>query len=101
VSAQREDDLRLLKELLELDDERVPAAFHGMLVRLDRSGYPLTPRQRAWANDVAKRVGVDSSDGPEEDGPEPTRLTSGPVPRGREVPIMAGPLPKRPPGRRT
>jgi hypothetical protein len=99
IAARREDDLRVLRELLALDDERVPDDFAGMLDRLERGSWSLSERQRAWVNDVARRCDVEPSDGPEDDAPKETRLTPGPVPRGREVESMVGALPKRPPGR--
>ena len=106
---QRNRDLRLLRELCEevevggtaLD---VPEAFYEMLVRLEEGRMRvLSPKQRKWANAFAERSGwIEPSDGPEEDGgPEPTRLTDGPVPRGREVEIMVKDKPLRPPTRRT
>jgi hypothetical protein len=105
--AQRQSDLRILRELCEEGEVEgtsldVPEAFYEMLVRLDeRMQETLTPKQRKWVNAVAARSGfIEESEGPEDDGgPEPTRLTSGPVPRGREVPILVRDKPLRPPGR--
>jgi hypothetical protein len=99
---QRGQDLRVLRALeSELGDE-LPDALESMLLRLDeRRQDTLTPAQRKWVNDVAARNQVAPSVGPEEDdGPEPTRLTAGEVPRGKEVAPMFAKGPLRPPGRR-
>lgn len=106
---QGERDQRLLKELVAaVDDERgrlsdsEQQAFEGMLDTLEAGRFPcLTGRQRKWANDVAERLGVEPSQGPEDDTPKDTRFTQGPVPRGREVPLMVKGQAKCPPGRRT
>jgi hypothetical protein len=112
--AQRREDVRALDEILS-DDEHFgpdresecepPEAFHDMLDRLTRGRQQvLTPKQRWWVNQVARQLDVEPSDGPEadpkDDAPPMTRLTSGPIPRGREVELLVKDKPLKPPGRR-
>jgi hypothetical protein len=112
---QGERDQRMLKELIRGSEEDRAApwrepylkeseqqAFEDMLDTLEAGRFPsLTARQRKWANDVAERLGVEPSEGPEDDGaPKDTRFTDGPVPRGREVRSLVKGLAKCPPGRR-
>jgi hypothetical protein len=106
---QRNSDLRVLRELCEEGEVDgtaldVPEAFYDMLVRLeDQRQRTLTPKQRRWANAIAATSGhIEESPGPEDDdGPEPTRLTGGDVPRGREVELLVKDRPLRPPTRRS
>ena len=101
--SQCDRDLACLTALLGEDD--CPEAFVDMADRLEgRPGSILSPKQRRWVNQTARRLHVEPSEGPEDDelAEEPvTRLTAGDVPRGAEVPSMVGALPKRPPARRT
>ena len=81
--------------------ERELEAFEGMLDTLEAGRFQtLTARQRKWVNDVAQRVHVEPSQGPEDDSPREQRFTEGPIPRGREIPMMIKGLAKAPPGRR-
>jgi hypothetical protein len=103
--SQRDEDLRVLRELGELadDDEEVPEAMVEMLNRMeDNLLRTLSPKQRKFVNDVAKRFKVEPSDGAEEDPdePEPVRLTAGEIPRGAEVELLVKGRPLKPPGRR-
>jgi hypothetical protein len=98
--SQHEGDLRLLNALLASDLSDLEAeAFEDMADRIAGDyGGVLTPRQRAWANNVADRVDVEPSEGPE--AIKDTRFTDGPIPRGREVPLLVKDRPLRPPGRK-
>lgn len=107
--SQRDDDLQLLDELLtkhadELTDGETEAfasmrfdlqAYGGILGEASESGRrfrELTDRQRVWAAAVRERF-----------SPQYKNLvSSGQVPRGREVPTPAvlQDLPKKPPVRR-
>jgi hypothetical protein len=85
-----DEDRQLLEELLreaEDDDEETrfnPRPFREMLER----GRPLTPKQRAYLQDIHERiVGT------------PHYQNNSKVPPGKPVASMVGPLPKRPPGR--
>jgi hypothetical protein len=89
------DDRTLLRLLLQDFGDDVSSeerdAFDGMLrttVRSSMSLVPLTQKQRAWAEEVARRV---------------VPFDSNEVPRGKEVatPAVLKNLPKRPPGGRT
>ena len=100
---QRASDLRVLRALSRgnLDDEEIPEAFEEMLIRLEeRRAEVLTPKQRRWVNSVARRIIDDESTGPEDGGPESTRLTPGVVPRGREVAPLFVKGQLKPPNRR-
>jgi hypothetical protein len=102
---QRASDIRVLREIRATDDGEdardVQEAFEGMLIRLEEGQGTLSPKQRKWVNDVARRLEIEPSIGPEDDeGPEPVRFTSGEIPRGKEVELNVGPLPLKPPGRR-
>ena len=57
-------------------------AFRSMLTR----GYDLSPRQTAWVEMVADKLGQ--------------AIPRAPVPRGREVALLFKPGPLKPPGRR-
>lgn len=84
-------------ELLEaaLDQDLTPdarEAFERMRVELARRG-PLTPKQRAWASAASRGEHYE---------PEleyENLVSSGHVPRGREVALMVRDKPLRPPGR--
>jgi FMN phosphatase YigB (HAD superfamily) len=99
MGEQRGKDLQLLEELVAADlRDYEDAAFRDMLAALEGSGEgtfaTLSNAQRAWAYEVAERVGC---------SPDYVNLvSSGRVPRGREVPTPAvlQNLPKKPPGRR-
>lgn len=100
--SQRSEDLRVLREIDAYDDdESVPEAMLEMLNRMeDKLINTLSPKQRKWANDVAKRFDIEPSEGPEEDNePEPVRLTDGDVPRGAEVELLVKDRPLKPPVR--
>jgi hypothetical protein len=94
--SQRDDDLKMLQKLLDghLDEltDREAEAFADMRLTLTAytgvSGFEqLTDKQRAWVTSVHERI-----------VPQYANLVSrGLVPRGREVPSMVGPLPKKPP----
>jgi hypothetical protein len=62
--ALRLADMALLRDLL--DDSEITAgeggAFDEMLRELRRGRFPLSKRQRAWAERVARRVGVTVGD---------------------------------------
>jgi hypothetical protein len=98
---QREQDLQMLADLLDKDldalADREVEAFVNM--RGDLQAYAkqdiaehggfrqLTEKQRAWVSAVHQRV-----------IPQYENLvSSGLVPRGKEVPLMVGALPKKPP----
>jgi len=90
-------DLALLAAVLERDDlsDAARAAFEDMQHKLDR--WPLTKKQRQWIEAALRG---------EKFEPEPeyeNLVSSGRVPRGREVPTPAilQNLPKKPPPRRT
>ncbi len=90
-----DEDERMLKSLLAAspdEDEEVrfqPRPFREMLER----GYPLSERQRAWLHDVYERIVGE---------PQYVNMaSSGKLARGREVTVNCGPLPKRPPQRRS
>lgn len=94
--AERDADIALLHTLLD-DSELRPderEAFSTMLDELvGPQGFPcLTPSRRRWAREVAARV---------RPGAYENLVSSGRVPRGREVPTPAvlQHLPKKPPGR--
>lgn len=95
--SQRADDIKLLKEILELapkadahaDAQR--AAFAEMLEQLDSGErHQLSERQREWAQRVADIPGEYKN-----------LVSNGQVPRGREVPTPAvlQHRPLKPPGR--
>ena len=88
--SQRSEDLRVLREI---------EAMLEMLNRMDdKLINTLSPKQRKWANDVAKRFDIEPSEGPEEDNePEPVRLTDGDVPRWAEVELLVKDRPLKPP----
>lgn len=96
--AHRDDDLAMLRRLVDdyatdlSDLER--DAFDDMLEQLTSGAFGvLTAKQRDWAKTVAERVGAVGYD---------NLVSSGRVPRGREVPTPAvlQRLPLKPPGRR-
>jgi hypothetical protein len=99
MGEQRHKDIALLKDLVASDLRDYEwSAFRDMLAALEESGEgtfaTLTDAQRAWASEVAERVGC---------SPDYANLvSSGRVPRGREVPTppVLQNLPKKPPGRR-
>jgi hypothetical protein len=101
---QGERDQRVLREIIAVAHDLTAnecEAFEGMLDTLEAGRFPtLTARQRKWANDVAQRVHVEPSEGPEDDAPQDTRFTSGTIPRGREVASLVKGIVKCPPGRR-
>lgn len=86
-------DSALLTAVLALDDldDARRAAFEDMQTR----ARPLTPKQRAWAE--ATLAGVRYEPPVEYEN----LVSSGKVPRGREVTVNVGALPKRPPGKTT
>jgi hypothetical protein len=106
--SQRDDDLRMLNDLLgkeiwemrDAHDSLTAAeveAFASMRVDLtvypsdiaERHGFEkLTDKQRAWVKAVHERVTGGSYE---------NLASRGLVARGKEVPSMVGPLPKRPP----
>jgi hypothetical protein len=105
------EDRRVLTELLALEERchGVPylteverLAFEGMAETLECGRYQtMTARQRRWVNEVAGRVDVEPSVGPEDDEPrEGVRFTEGPPPRGREVELLVRDHPTRPPTKR-
>jgi hypothetical protein len=112
--AQRREDVRALNEILSSDgffgpdgeeEWEPPEAFHDMRDRLASGRQQvLTPKQRWWVNRVARQLDVEPSDGPEndpkDDAPPMTRLTSGPIPKGRDVELLVKDKPLKPPGRR-
>lgn len=67
------------------------SAFRDMRDRLTRLllAVTLSDRQRAWVTGIGEQIEADMPPGP----------TAAEVPRGREVELKVGPLPKRPPGR--
>lgn len=89
-------DLELLSTALDMDlADAVRAAFEDMQHKVDR--YPLSKKQRDWLKAVIAGEKYD---------PDPEYLnlmSSGKVPRGREVatPAVLQNLPKKPPPRRT
>ena len=90
-------DRELLEEILENDsvpDARKTIA-EDMLHTLDTRERELTPAQRNFAKSMLA--------GEQYDKPVlyENLVSSGRVPRGREVPLMVGPLPLRPPQRRS
>ena len=89
------EDAEILSEAIIAADEREDEAADAFRAMLER-GAALTPKQRAWAVGVATGKFVDAE-------PEYENLvSSGRVPRGREVetPAVLRVLPLRPPGRR-
>ena len=103
---QGERDVKLLEELIGASHDLSAyecEAFEGMLGTIESGRFQaMTAKQRRWANDVAQRLRIEPSEGPEDDGaPKETRFTNGPVPRGKEVQSMVKGLAKVPPGRRT
>lgn len=92
-AAHRGEDIKLVKAVLELDrlDDEALAAFESMLDSLDASERALSFKQRDWAN---KLVG--------DPGEYENLVSSGQVPRGREVPTPPVLLnrPLKPPGRK-
>ena len=90
--SEREQDLELLITLLEQENllEKERAAFLSMLEGLtigSEAWHQLTAKQRTWVKEAHERF-------------NPTYVnlvSSGAVPRGREVASMVGPLPKKPP----
>jgi hypothetical protein len=93
--SQREDDLKMLNDVMELETttEEQKDAFHNMRGVLLRGEYQtLTIKQRSWLKSV---LGV----------PEYENLiTNGKAPRGREVPTIPAlqrqNLPLKPPAKR-
>lgn len=98
---QRDEDLALLTMVLEKElPSDVRTAFEDMREQMttERGAGPtgplwvqhsLSPKQRDWV----RRTGLDHV-------PQYENLYSaGKVPRGREVVVNTGPLPKRPPPR--
>ena len=90
----RDDDLATLDRILlpcnepELSTLEV-TAFVEMRHRLRTSHLPLTERQRTWATEVDARLRpIDVRGIPPLSGRVPT------------IPVLAAPLPKRPPGSR-
>ena len=98
MNQQRHDDLALLLAIIAISSV---VAFGEMLDRLKAHHQTvLTPKQRGWANRAAAAMGLEErSEGPEDDGPELTRLTGGAVPRGAEVVSLVRDKPLRPPGK--
>ena len=98
MSNHGDDDRDLLQRLLDHDDlkEHPREAFSAMLRVISTTESPyseLTSKQRHWARMELKAL----------EGEPSTRLTDGPVPRGRPVEMAAvlrAPLPKAPPGRK-
>jgi hypothetical protein len=105
MKEQRDEDLRMLNELLGsgvlgadgLRDAEVEAfasmrfdlkAYQSTSVAGRPGFYKLTDKQRAWVVAVHERV---------TGGGYENLVSSGKVPRGAEVQLMVGPLPKRPP----
>lgn len=92
--SQRDDDLSLLRVVLASDklsdDNR--EAFDGMLTRLDGQYLTLNEKQRTYVKDVAERheLLIEYESG----------VSSGTVPRGREVPLLVKDKPLKPPSRR-
>lgn len=93
--SQREDDLQLLRTVLASDklsdDNR--EAFEDMLTRLDGQYLTLNEKQRAYVKGVGERheLLIEYENG----------ISSGKVPRGREVALMVKDKPLRPPTRRS
>jgi hypothetical protein len=104
--SQREDDIAGVKELLDdapnlYDEARI--AFESMLERLEQYGdSTLSPRQRGWVNRVKGQNGQDEIPGESDNSPRApaeTRLTKGPIPRGKEVESAVKDKPVKPPAR--
>lgn len=98
--SQRDDDIKLLKDLLENDAKKRTSAhaaaqrdaFAEMLEALESGErYTLSTRQREWAERVADIPGAYQN-----------LISSGKAPRGREVPTptVLQNRPLKPPGRR-
>lgn len=106
MSQQCDRDLACLNALLEDDQaDGLPPAFEDMLSRLEkRPGSVLSPKQRRYVNGFARRLGLEPSEGPEDEElaePPIARLTSGAVPRGNEVAPAWSDKPLRPPARKS
>jgi len=98
LSKQGTDDARLLGLVLEQSEEigpRATIAFGAMQADLQSGDWrELTPKQRAWLNDVADKLDIVE--------PAKNLMSSGKVPRGKEVelPPALTRLPLKPPGHR-
>jgi hypothetical protein len=84
---EREAFSRMLRQV-----QAPPAAEDDALYPGGGLNQSITPKQRQWIRNVIERF----------EGKPSTRLTDGPVPRGRpvETPAVLRNLPKAPPGRR-
>jgi hypothetical protein len=88
-------DRDLLTEVLESDiDDKRKTIAEDMLAKLDMFDRPLTPAQRKFAQSML----TGERFVPEEK--YENLVSSGQVPRGKEVELNVGPLPLRPPARR-
>jgi hypothetical protein len=88
--SQREDDIALLKEAIELARVDHKDSFEDMLERLEENPtWTLTQKQRAWAKEVVGKPVYENL------------ISSGRAPHGREVPTPAvlQNRPLKPPGR--
>jgi hypothetical protein len=88
--SQRDDDLALLKEAIELAREDRKEVFEDMLAKLETGErHVLSEKQRKWAMEVVGKPVYENL------------VSSGKVPRGREVqtPAVLQNRPLRPPGR--
>jgi hypothetical protein len=95
----KEEDLKKLAVLLEYEglNDWEKDAFPNMKEKLEKSGRPLTPAQRAKVDGALERLGLDLEKGSK------NLWSSGKVPMGKHV-VMAYenmPKPLRPPGRRS
>lgn len=92
---KRKTDLELLKALTECDalSDKEREAFESMLVRSKGGRVELTSAQRQWVEDAYKKYDLDVE--------AQNLVSSGQVPRGREVkfPFESMPRPLKPPGR--
>lgn len=89
--SQREDDVALLKEAIEMAPIATKDSFEDMLERLEEHPtWTLTQKQRSWAREIVGKPVYENL------------VSSGQVPRGREVPTPAvlQHRPLKPPGRR-
>jgi hypothetical protein len=94
-------DAELLKRLLEVEDLDDPArkAFEDMAQLVDRTGHPLSHRQRDWLESVARKLDVEFE--------EPNLVSTGVVKvtekermdLQRFLDGLPGGRPLRPPGR--
>lgn len=93
---KKKTDLELLKALVECDalSDKEREAFESMLGRSKGGRFELTSAQRQWVEDAYRKHDLDA-------GEAQNLVSSGQVPRGREVtfPFESMPRPLKPPGR--